>query len=315
MVKEKSESTYTSVQWAAPSTTTGGFRYSWRLPSQNLSRGLNTIGVDIFAEARGANEPSCAYACGYFLVNYQSDVAATGVESHNKTIMCLAALQNNNIRSNRGNNTLTNPLSNWFINDIGLAGEFYQVSVPNQNLTIENRFLLENPSNTSNTRALLGMGGGYQDQESLMYDAFVSDRELIKKYPGDLHDHRTVDLFAGGNWFIGYGYFVTIGGMHTIAACHEIYYNVTGSVLGYSGNGAGLTVTFYDNNTSEVLFSTTTVAGGTFTTVWYDNTRNIICDVYDPGLNKYAESNFGIAGVANFVCDLRSGGTKTSISV
>jgi len=64
-----------------------------------------------------------------------------------------------------------------------------------------------------------------------------------------------------------------------------------------------------------LLLFKTTVAGGTFTTVWYDNTRNIICDVYDPGLNKYAESNFGIAGVANFVCDLRNGGTKTSISV
>jgi len=312
-VKEMNEANYTSVQWGTPAVACGGFRYSWRLPSQNLSRGLNTIGVDMYGESKTSSEPSCAYTCGYFLVNYQSDVAATGIESHNKTIMCLTNLASNNIRANRFPNTLSNPFSNWYINDFGIMGEFYQVTNPNTAVTIDCRYVLENVSNTGNTRAVIGTGGGVQDNESLFYDNITSDRNLVKKYPTDVH--RTVDVFNGGKWMIDFGYFSVIGGMHTIATCHEIYYNITGSVLGYSGNGAGLTVTFYDNDTSEVLFTTTTVAGGTFTATWYDNTRNIICDVYDPTLNKYAESNFGIAGVANFVCDLRNGGTKASISV
>jgi hypothetical protein len=143
-----------------------------------------------------------------------------------------------------------------------------------------------------------------------MYDSIISDRDLIKKYPGDIHDHRVVDLFAGGNWFIGYGYFSTIGGMYTVAACHEIYYNITGSVVGYSGDGSGLTVSFYDKITSDLLFSVTTVIGGTFSAVWYDNTRDIVCDVYDTGLNKYAKSPPGLAGVAPFVCNLNSGTTS-----
>ena len=314
-VKEMNESAYTSVQWVAPTTTTGGFRYGWILPSQNISRGLNIIGVDVYGEYNGNSEPSCAYTCGYFLINYHSDVSTIGIESHNKTVFCISAIQNNNIRHNRGKNILSNPFPYWFINDFGLFGEFYQATAVSPSITIDSRYIIENTSNTNNTRAVIGTGGVLQDTETILYDNIVSDRDLVKKYPGDLHDHRVVDLFAGGNWLIDYGYLTTIGGMHTIATCHEIYYNIIGSVLGYTGNGAGLTVTFYDDDTSEVLFATTTVAGGTFTTVWYDNTREILCDVYDAGLDKYAESSPGIAGVANFVCDLRNGGTKTSISV
>jgi hypothetical protein len=141
----------------------------------------------------------------------------------------------------------------------------------------------------------------------MFFDVITSDRDKIKKYPGDLHDHRTVDLFNGGRFITEYGYSSVIGGSHTIASCHEISYTVTGSVVGYSGNGAGLTVTFYDDITSELLFSTTTAVGGTFSTVWYDNTREILCDVYDPTLDRYEESSPGIAGTDTFTMDFSSG--------
>jgi hypothetical protein len=194
-------------------------------------------------------------------------------------------------------------------------GEFYQVTNPSIATTVDSRIGIENTANTLDTRAILGTGGGLQDIESLMYDNIVSDRDVIKKYPNDPHDHRYVDIFAGGNWYIDYGYFAVIGHMHTLSSCHEIYYNVTGNVIGYSGTGAGLTVTFYDNDNSDILFTTTTGVGGTFATTWYDNTRQIVCDVYDSSLDRYAESRPGIAGVANFTCDLRTTGTKASISV
>lgn len=312
LVKEKSESTYTDLFWGAPEVTCGGFRYSWRLPSQNLSRGLNNIGIDMYANYNSSTVPSCAYTCGYFIVNYQSDVSSVGIEAHNKTIMCLTNLMGNSARNNKYPNTLTNPFTYWFINDFGMVGEFYQTTAINPGPTLDNRFIIENPANTGANNATLGAGGGWQENESLFYDVITADRDVIKKYPGDLHDRRKVDIFNGGNFNIEYGYSTVNGCAHSIAACHEIYYTITGSVVGYSGDGSGLTVTFYDDDTSEVLFQTTTAVGGTFTAVWYDNTRNIVCDAYDSGLDAYAESPPGIAGTDTFTINFNGGSGGTT---
>lgn len=308
-IKDKNDVSYTTLTFSNPLATCGGFRYGALLTTPNFSRGLNDIGVDMYGTSKATNEASCAYVSGHFVVNYHSDVAAAGVQAHNKTIFRLGASHNSELRWTIGDNRATNPFTNWFINTLGVSGEFYQNSALAAALTLDARFLLENAA-SSPTRALFGQGGAIQRTETLMYDNTMGDNDLVKKYPGDLHDHRTVNFFAGGNWFIDYGYFTTIGGLYTVAVCHEIAFAVSGSVLGYSGSGAGLVVTFYEAGSDEPLFTATTIAGGTFTAVWYDNVDNIYCTVYDATLGKGGRSASQIATVA-FNINLSSGGPQS----
>jgi hypothetical protein len=313
-IKDMSESTYKTITFI-DNTRAGGFRYGYRLPTSTLSRGQNEIGIDIYGLFASNAVPSCWYTCGYFIVNYHSDVFSGGIEKHNKVISCLHQVQRINSFRNVSMNRLTNPLSEWFINDFGFVGEFYFATVVSNRLAVDTRFIVENPNNTEETKAVFGAGGmTCEASDSMFYDVIVGDRDKVKKYPGDLHDHRTVNLFNDGRFVTEYGYATVIGGSQTISSCHEISYTITGSVLGYSGNGGGLTVTFYDGETSEVLFATTTSVGGTFTATWYDNTRLIVCDVYDATLDRYEESSPGIAGTDTFTMDFTggSGGGTTS---
>jgi hypothetical protein len=313
-IKDMSESTYKTVSFI-DNQRAGGFRYGYRLPTGTLIRGRNEIGIDIYGSATGAITPSCWYTCGYFIVNYHSDVFSGGIEKHNKVISCIHQFQKVNAFRNISMNRLVNPLSEWFMNDFGLMGEFYFATVANTTLSVDTRFILENPNNTEETKAVFGAGGlTYEASDSMFYDVIVGDRDKVKKYLGDAHEHRTVDLFNGGRFITEYGYSTVIGGSQTITSCHEISYTVTGSVIGYSGNGSGLAVTFYDDETGEKLFEATTAVGGTFSAVWYDNTRPIVCDVYDPTLDRYEESSPGIAGTDIFTMDFTggSGGGTTS---
>lgn len=306
-VREKSESNFTTVTWSAPTLTNGCFRYGWKLPSQSFVRGKNEIGVDMYIPY--ISSPDCYYISGYFIVNYHSDVATQGIEKHSKTVFLLHTVQRINQFRNYSLNTLTTPLSAWFANNIGIHGEMLNISSSNSTYSQDIRYILENPNNT-NKKAVFGAGGLITEANEVKFgDVITEDRDVIKKYPGDLHDHRGVDLYNGGRFMTEYGISTVIGASYFVIAQHEITFTVSGNVIGYSGNGGGLTVNFYDHITAEKLFSVQTAIGGSFSGIWYDNTREVVCDVYDPVLDKYVESAPGIAGTDTFDLDFTTGGT------
>lgn len=314
--KGASESSFTRLLFNGGSVTCGGYRVSKIMGKNTLSRGLNSVEMYLYSEMVSNVVPSCAYTCGYYLINYHSDVYSGGIENHNKTVSCLLLLQRNNIQRNVAENKLSNPLTNWYLNDFGFSGELYQTVAINPGPTIDTRIILENAS-THLPQAVMGAGGGWQENESLLYDIFMSNRGIFKKYPQDVEILRPINVFTGSsdNWLLEYGYTTMFGGIYSLATCHEITYPVSGTVIGatgLSGDGSGLTVTFYDNDTSDPLFTLTTAVGGTFSGVWYDNVSEIVADVYDPISDIYTEGSPGIAGTDTFDLSFSSGGSTKS---
>lgn len=305
-IKDLSESSYKILVFSGASVSVGSYRYGYVLPTYTLARGDNTVGVDMLGEWN-TSLPSCFRTCGYFVVNYHSDVASSGMENHNKTVCCLLHRQNGNSLRNYIFNPLSNPFTNWYINSIGFLGEFYTLTASSIAIGIENKFIYDNKS-LSNPKVSLGVGGYVQEAaETTSFDYITSDNDMVKKYPGDLHDHRVVDLFdSNARFFVDNGILPTIGGLQTIAVCHEITYTINGTVAGYSGDGSGLEVYFYTQS-KDLLFKVTTTIGGNFTATWYDNTKQIYCYVYDAGLDKSAESSPGIAGTDTFTLNLNTG--------
>jgi hypothetical protein len=313
-IKEKSESTYKKITYSTPAMTCAGFRYGYTLPITTLSRGLNEIGVDLYGDMANiaVSLPSCYYTCGFFIVNYHSDVYSGGINKHNKTISCIHQIQKSNSWFNRSFNKLSNPFSEWYINTFGIIGEFFVGTTSNLSVTSDTRYIFENTS----IKEVFGAGGFNNEvSEHIHFDMITNDRDKVKKYPGDLHDHRVVDLFDTNSRFITeYGLYTIIGGSQSFATCHEIAYPISGSVIGYSGNGAGLSVKFYDMDSAQLLFALTTAIGGTFSGVWYDNTLKIVCDVYDPSLNKYVESSPQYADAGSITLNFNAGVTPTKKS-
>lgn len=308
-IKEKDESSFTSYTWTAGPLNYGGFRYGFILPSQNLSRGQNTIGIDIYGNNNSA-APVGFYVCGYFIVNYQSDVASSGIENHNRPIYHFLTDSKINLYKNINKNRLSNPLTYWFINSIGFYGEAFNASTANQAVAQDVRLIYR----TASSRYVLGSGGVIPDSSECIFgDIIMSDRDAIKKYPNDLHDHRTVDIFdTAAEWAVEYGVASINCQTCIFSTVHSIYYTINGTITGYSGDGSGLDVWFHDENTNELLFKVTSTVGGNFTAYWYDNTRQIRCHTYDAGVDKAARTPAGIAGVDNFDLNLNGGSGGTT---
>lgn len=61
---------------------------------------------------------------------------------------------------------------------------------------------------------------------------------------------------------------------------HSITISCSRSVLGYTGDGSGITVNIYRDDTKWWLYQATTIVGGDFTFVAFDNTINHFCEAY-----------------------------------
>ena len=58
---------------------------------------------------------------------------------------------------------------------------------------------------------------------------------------------------------------------------HGIVFDVNGSVTGYTGGGSGIDIRVHNATTHEYIQTTSTSAGGSFSTVWYDDVADIYC--------------------------------------
>jgi hypothetical protein len=288
-MKDMNESSYKQLTFVAPSVNSGNFRYGTRLSTTTLNKGLNTIGIDLYGENQAASTPSCYYTCGYFIVNYHSDVYSGGLEKHNKTISCLHQLQRTSNGKNYAFNKLSNPLASYFINDFGIWGDMFAFAV-NATISIDNRFIYED----TNQKYVFGAGGCVIDNnEHMHYDVIVSDRGIVKKYPND--PKRPVNIFSDGRFLTEYGTVQVVGGSQTIASCHEITYTISGNITGSSGGTVDLML--MDFSTDEVLLHSSRVGNGSYSFTWYDDTRDVYVVAIESdtkkGISKQATAGSG----------------------
>jgi hypothetical protein len=95
---------------------------------------------------------------------------------------------------------------------------------------------------------------------------------LVKRFPTD-PAWGVVDASASHTWetiqiYTRYFHAIEV----TLCGITEA---VSGTVSGYTGDGSGLTVHLFREDTDEYLGTATTAAGGTYTFTWYSDNMNL----------------------------------------
>jgi hypothetical protein len=95
-------------------------------------------------------------------------------------------------------------------------------------------------------------------------------RKYFKMHPTD--PDTSVMAVEGSRKYRTMGTAALWSGIYACVTYHAITYTIAGQVLGYTGNGSGITINIYRSDTKELVQTATTVAGGSYTAAWYDNT-------------------------------------------
>jgi len=119
----------------------------------------------------------------------------------------------------------------------------------------------------------------YTDPECGLIRTGVPVRDLFRMWTGDARPNRR-DIENARVWR-----------MHTLLeqntewrwlrlliTHHDIERTVAGTVSGWAGDGSGITVGIHDATSGELLRTAVTAAGGTYTTVWWDDLDTIYAE-------------------------------------
>ena len=253
-----------------------------------LARGENSIVVDTYRDDTTAYGPNLS---GFVLLNYQSDVAAAGVGTHNHTVLYVLA------QFDALATALTNiatfapsiPETTYRITSIGYSVCLWSAATDDSHIL---------------SAALLSGEGdqaGYRDLRAAAYKAagelsfapsHVHAGQHFYRYAGDPDTERMNPKSSRTyRW-----YTPSTGrvGLVMLVTYHDVTFTVAGTVTGYSGDGSGVTVVLHDATTGDKLTSTTTAIGGTYSLTWYDNTRNVFTQARQDA-TKLGRSDDGVA--------------------
>lgn len=234
----------------------------------SFTRGRNSLTLEAY-RTDTTDDPSNLN--GYFIINYHSDVYSEGLGAHSHTIF-YKLFQWDALLSDRLITTFQYyiPEENYWINSIGVVSLIWD-SVASNAFTMD----VEVKSNE-------GKGGGFIDlyADAIQGDAerrcsivWMRGRDAFKRCPQDLDGER-IDSTLNRT----YRFFTpatTQQGLEGMLTYHSITYPVSGSCINYSGDGADIDVYFYSAYDNLPRFKLTTISGGTFSGVWYDNTEYI----------------------------------------
>jgi hypothetical protein len=247
-----------------------------------LARGRNTLTVDLYGTSASAYMSSIV---GIAFVNYLSDVATPGIGAHNHTIyetkrdFSSAAVS---VQKMTGLSVAI-PESDYYLNSVGINLMSMATASGGIAVAIKRGDGLGWDTGYEDTRIIRGELGEYYSTVQIWDTVF-------KPYPQSIIG---INIETSRDWIqtatsairFGFGLMLTY---------HSISYTVAGTVVGYTGDGSGITVDLIDEATGGLLNSATTAIGGGFTMVWYDNVRNVYCAAKQ-GVDRAGRSLSGVS--------------------
>ncbi len=232
-----------------------------------INRGVNSFVADVHAATSG----TATNLSGYCLLNYESSVASTGADSHAHSTMWLVR------KTNVGEFELLTsgvapviPEPNYWIRSLG-----YKFSV------IATPVALQPYPIFIETEVLHGEAEGdgwrsiysdfmYSTGSELGYsECWARARDDFKRHPFE-QDTTRLDLESPRAYrFVTYGV-VSNKSLQCWLTHHSMTWAVSGTLSGYSGSGAGISVEVY-NPDRELFNIVTTSGGGTYSCRVYDD--------------------------------------------
>lgn len=237
---------------------------------ETFGRGKNEYELRIYASAANV----WWNLCGFLILNYTSGVAADGPGAHAQSRYNL--LVGNTATTNVGRTAAaagvllgTDETDHW------MMGVLTELNFDHNGVIVENAYAFQAERASGE-----GEGEGWEpifvgmtlsdSERNCTIRAYSAARSSFRRWPLDtdtarlnLATSRTWRLDAPNSVYSSWGIWATF---------HCITYAISGTVSGYTGDGSGITVEAHRSDTDELIGTTTTAAGGTYTLTWYDNT-------------------------------------------
>ena len=234
-----------------------------------LVRGQNT--VVSYAYQTSSTVTAFSFQRCMAVINYTSGKSSVGTQAHNKTLWTkLSTTPETPSYGVTEYASVTVPLgSNYYIQGIDIK------QIRNRQVYAEEYRILRiagegdgaglgGPTRSNGLRTSpIPLNCGYWETPITAF---------VKRFPTD-PTWGVVDVTAAHTWQI-------IGSVSTEfwaseVTFHSITETVTGTVSGYTGDGSGLTVHLFREDTDEYLGTATTAAGGGYTFTWYSDNMNL----------------------------------------
>lgn len=273
--------TYTG---AAGTLTCGGFSVMHRIDSGSgggagitIARGQNELLLEL---ASSSTTVLHSFMDGFAIINYESDLAASGSGVHNHTIIAIGQHTQADAAAVKTTIDLTNvlPESSYFVTAMGTVGTYHLTATTNGSMALSaERGAGEGPG----AGFLLASARHFKSDVEIgvqPYHGYV--RDMFRRYPAD-PDPERMALKASRMWrndtspngWSGFYIFVTY---------HAMTWTLSGSLTDYDdADGAGLPVQIFRADTDELVGEVTTSAGGAYTFTWYDDVIALYARCYD----------------------------------
>lgn len=271
--------------------------------SFTLSRGKNIVSCDIWTTDLIDNAPSIS---GFWIINYTSGIADTGIGSHNNTRYKVlddgfgtAAVAT---ASKITVSTATYiPETSYYINGIGNELLHYISSV-NGHCAIWTKVERLASENGPGWETAF-IAGVQTDAEAGARYYYSQTKEFMQTWPGDIRSEQAfprIDPTIPRRWWTFSSAALAnsplfFAGFTLIYTIHGIVFPVAGTISGSSGGTVTIDLVRAHN---EVVKSTTRVGDGAFSFDWYDNTETVQVIAYESDTNK-GQSVIQLAGALN----------------
>lgn len=289
-LKLTGEGSYTTYTLATPKRNSigGGTRVNRKFTNA-FARGYNSLECWAYTTTVGA-EAFCVRAN----LVYEHDTPAAGWWAAPVTLK----YNLNQILASNSNGAnvairfidIQNISSNYYVEDVHI--DF-------------NAPLLSTSSAVSVDMALLaGEGTGYIQVSAVNSTVFseIGNRYLyipvkpaFARWPGDAKPVNDVQAAAApwGSRITGiHASTGTVWDFGVNATIRHQLFTISGTLTGYAGDGSGIPVAIYEASSRQILRTTTTAIGGTFSVPWHDNTTQVFVTVLQDSSRKERSENF-----------------------
>lgn len=236
----------------------------------NLGRGRNILSASVY---RTDTTDFGMGLGGYWIVNYESDLHPSGIGVHNTSVKYPIITIGNTTAATYGitaNVSPPTPSGDYFLTAIGVVSTCISSTSSPQGLTIQcERLSDEGGPKWEQAYSDINTSDG---EVGFRY-TFAQTRDIFARYP---NDYNRLNLFTARRWrYITAAAALQNWHIDTWYTVHQINYQLTGTVSGFTGDGSNISLEVYRSTDKEYLISATTTVSGMFSIPWYDNTESV----------------------------------------
>ena len=242
----------------------------------SLARGKNLYRVIFYSGTAQAGWN----LSGFLILNYISDKHANGVGVHTHSVY-QHVTDNITAAGSRVNTSAAAVAPSIPETYYSLIGFLFWVNYnigasTDNNFTVDAEVISTDPMQGGNGWISLYQGTTRSDNENMNGWIYAAARTNFTRWNGDPDPDR-LNIKTDRKYRLSSGALET-GAMGYWYTYNAITYTVSGTCTGFSSDGSGIPVEIYRINSStsdELILNTTTIAGGTFSTTWIDNTDTL----------------------------------------